>query len=232
MLSTFLTQLQNYFSKYFVIGSFCPVLAFAFLNGLIAYPLFDAWRSWANVNILQASAGGAAFFSASIVVGIVLAAYVLAALSSFLRRFLEGQWWNWLRQLSSAAQYRRREVLLRDLTTEGMEAADLAYAEKWFEKIGDAAKEGKRDHPNEEYVGAEDDPIANNLAALEGKRSKYELTSAHDLESVANRIAKELKTHNIDRSNALNEYIRRLRELIDYATPRARARRARIPERN
>lgn len=37
MLSTFLSQLQSYFSKYFVLGSFCPVLAFAFLNGLTAY---------------------------------------------------------------------------------------------------------------------------------------------------------------------------------------------------
>jgi hypothetical protein len=92
MLSTFLTQIQNYFSKYFLVGSFLPVLAFAFLNGLIAYPLIGAWRGWANTNILQTTAAGAAFFTASIVVALALAAYVLASLSTFLRRALEGQW--------------------------------------------------------------------------------------------------------------------------------------------
>ena len=81
MLSTFLTRIQNYFSKYFVVGSFLPVLAFAFLNGLIAYPLIGAWRGWANTNILQATAAGAAFFTASIVVAMAVAAYVLASLA-------------------------------------------------------------------------------------------------------------------------------------------------------
>src|ERR1700694_33778 len=97
MLSTFLTQLQNYFSKYFIVGSFFPMLAFTFLNGLIAYFLIGDWHSWADNNILKETAGSAAFFTTSIVVAILLAAYALAALSPFLRRVLEGQWSGFLR---------------------------------------------------------------------------------------------------------------------------------------
>jgi hypothetical protein len=228
MLSTFLAQLQSYFSKYFVIGSFCPMLAFVFLNGLVAYPLVEAWRGWADANILQASAGGAAFFTASIVVGIVLAAYVLAALSDFLRRHLEGQWSPWLRKLFSAAQHRRREVLLSDLNLEGTESADLSYADAWFTKIDAAAREGQQAHPNIQYRPSASDTIARDLAALEEKRNRYQLTPANKLETLASRIAGELKVHDIDKSNALNEYVRRLHELTNYAIPRARARRARF----
>ena len=147
MLSTFLTQLQNYFSKYFFVGSFFPVLAFAFLNGLIAYPLIGAWRAWANTNILQTTAAGAAFFTASIVVALALAAYVLASLGAFLRRVLEGQWPGWLRNLFVPAQYARREAVIKSLTDAGQEMAEIAYSPDWIDQIGNAWTEGSSEPP-------------------------------------------------------------------------------------
>ena len=86
MLSTFLSQLQSYFSKYFVMGSLCPMLAFAFLNGVTLYFVSPTWQTWAGKNILNGTAGHEAFLVSSLVVGLVLAAYVLSALSTFLRR--------------------------------------------------------------------------------------------------------------------------------------------------
>jgi hypothetical protein len=228
MLSTFLTQLQNYFSKYFIIGSFFPMLAFSFFNGLIAYPLVGAWRAWANVNILQASAAGVTFFTASIVVAMVLAAYVLAALSTFLRRTLEGQWSEGFRQLFIPAQNRRREALVKQLTQAGMEMADLADASNWNDAIGNAWTEGRQNHPNAGWTPPNPDPIGNGLAILEENRNKYELAPADKLQDIAEKIATELKTNNMDKSPKLDEYHRKLMVLIQYAEDRARGRYARL----
>ena len=181
MLSTFLTQIQNYFSKYFVVGSFLPVLAFAFLNGLIAYPLIGAWRGWANTNILQATAAGAAFFTTSIVVAMAVAAYVLASLSTFLRRALEGQWPDALRSLFIPAQNARREALARLLTETGQEMADIAYAPDWIDSIGDAWTEGSRNHPGVAWISADPDPIKDQLAKLDEERIKYRVIPASKL---------------------------------------------------
>src|ERR1043166_7880979 len=80
MLSTFLSQLQSYFSKYFVIGSFCPILAFTFMNGATAYVLSASWRAWIDRNIFNSTAGRGAFAVTSITVAMVLLAYVLSSL--------------------------------------------------------------------------------------------------------------------------------------------------------
>ena len=228
MLSTLLTQLQTYFSKYFLVGSFFPILAFSFVNGLIAYPLVDAWRTWANDNILQATAAGAAFFTTSIVVAMVLAAYVLAALSTFLRRTLEGQWAERLRKLFIPAQNRRREALVKELTTAGMEMADLADAPDWDKAIGDAWTEGKQNYPNAVWTPPTCDLIGNELKERELDRNKYEKAPADKLHDIAKKIATALKTHDMDKSPKLDEYHRRLTALIQYADDRARARYARL----
>src|SRR5215468_10458192 len=144
MLSTFLTQLQSYFSKYFVLGSFFPMLACVFLNGLIADIFIVAWRSWVNANILDANTGRSLFFSTSIVVAIVLLAYVLAGLGTFLRRMLEGQWSDRLQQWFVGGENRRREILIGRFEAEAMEVADLAYAPRWLDRIGGAIDTGRR----------------------------------------------------------------------------------------
>lgn len=224
MLSTFLTQLQNYFSKYFLVGSFFPILAFAFLNGLIAYPLIGAWRGWANTNILQPTAAGAAFFTASVVVAMALAAYVLASLSTFLRRALEGQWPGSLRKLFVPAQNARREALVTRLTKAGQEMADVAYSPDWLDKIGDSWTEGRQNHPNMTWGRPSPDPIGDKLAELDQQRIRYDVIPALELQAIAEDLAAALKTCNMDRSPTLDIYYRRLQALIQYAEDRARGR--------
>lgn len=34
-----------------ILGSFAPVLAFVFCNGLVGYLLFDEWRGWIDANL-------------------------------------------------------------------------------------------------------------------------------------------------------------------------------------
>jgi len=228
MLSTFLTQLQSYFSKYFIVGSFFPMLAFTFLNGLIAYFLIGRWHHWADENILNATASGAAFFTASIVVAILLAAYVLAALSTFLRRILEGQWSESLRAWFVPAQNRRREAIATQLSAEGREMADLRYALAWEEKIKDAWAEGRRTHPTVKRPTPDPDPIAVALEALEQQRDKYGPVPAEELEAVAGQIAAGLETCDGDTSLEFNGYNVRLKALVQYADDRARARYARL----
>jgi hypothetical protein len=228
MLSTFLTQIQNYFSKYFLVGSFFPVLAFAFLNGLIAYPLIGAWRGWANTNILQMTAAGAAFFTASIVVALALAAYVLASLGTFLRRVLEGQWPGRLRAVFVPAQYARRETLFALQGNAGQEMADLAFSSEWMASVGKAWIDGSRDHPGLAWIQPNPDRIGAELARLDQKRLKYEVIPALDLQNAANLLAAALRTCDMNSSPALDAYQRRLQALIQYATDRARGRRAQL----
>ena len=228
MLSTFLTQIQNYFSKYFLVGSFLPVLAFAFLNGLIAYPLIGAWRGWANTNILQTTAAGAAFFTASIVVALALAAYVLASLSTFLRRALEGQWPGPLRDVFVPAQYARREALVTLLTKAGQETADIADSSDWTNSVGNAWTEGSRDHPGAAWTRPYPDPIGAALVDLDLKRIKYEVIPALGLKNAADLLAAALRTCDMDHSPALDDHYRRLLALIQYAGDRARGRYAQL----
>src|SRR5688500_10166149 len=112
MLSTFLGQLQTYFSKYFVVGSFCPILVFTFLNGATAYLLSQSWKAWVDGNVVNQGVGRGAFVVTSITVGMVLIAYVLSSLNTFLRQLLEGHWWNPLAKIFIPTQNRRRRLLL------------------------------------------------------------------------------------------------------------------------
>ena len=228
MLSTFLTQLQNYFSKYFLVGSFFPVLAFAFLNGLIAYPLIGAWRGWADANILKATAAGAAFFTASIVVALALTAYVLASLGTFLRRVLEGQWPGRLRNLFIPAQNARRESVVEALTKAGLEVADIGYSPDWIARVGAAWTDGHQKHPGVAWAAPNPDIVRVKLAELDRLRIRYEVIPAVELEAVANGLAAALGTCDMDQSPALDAYYRRLQALIQYATDRARGRRAQL----
>jgi hypothetical protein len=229
MLSTFLTQLQNYFSKYFIIGSFCPMLACTFLNGFLAYFLYGAWHTWADANILPASAVGGTFVTTSIIVAIVLAAYVLASINMFLRRTLEGRWGDWLRSFFISSQMRRREALVARLNEAAMDMADLADSPNWDKKIGDAWKTGHQIHPAVAWqAGAANTAIDNDLTDLETSRSQGGLVSAEVLERAANSIARALETCNMDISPILDKHHRRLVSLVQYADDRARGRYARL----
>lgn len=227
MLSTFLSQLQTYFSKYFVVGSFLPMLAFAFANGLMAYLLFPQFRAWAEANILG-SAGRGSFVTTSVLVTIALAAYVLSALSTFLRRQLEGAWWSGVARLFIPAQNRRRERIVNDLNAAAMDMADLDYAPTWEKDLREAQSLGRRKAPDKPFQSPDPDAWEGELQRLEAFHGRYEIVPADRLERCANELARRFQTCDIDHSPYLAHQHVRLGALIDYARERARARHARL----
>jgi hypothetical protein len=217
VISTFLSQLQSYFSKYFFIGSFAPMLAFAFINGGLAYLVFDPWRAWADENFLGATITGGVFLMTSISVGIVLCAYVLSALSTFLRQQLEGKWWGSFGNLFVPAQNRRRLALVAAMDEAYKEIADLKAAGQWENNVRAARKVGIADHKGKKYVPASPDPVESILTKLEAQREKNGIVPAADLEDVADQLVERLKTHDAEASPKLDEQQTRLTGLIDYA---------------
>src|ERR1700686_5335227 len=193
MLSTFLSQLQTYFSKYFVIGSFCPMLAFSFMNGMTAYVLFSEWRGWVDSNVFQSSAGRSAFLTTSLVVSIVLAAYVLSSLSTFLRQLLEGRWWDPVSKLFIPAQNIRRQKLIKERDKAAMDIVDLGDVPQWEQSMRDSRERGRLHHPGGQFQPPEPDALESNLKKFERERGKDEIVPADDLELCAGQMAQRLE---------------------------------------
>lgn len=228
MLSTFLSQLQSYFSKYFVVGSFCPMLVFAFVNGLTAYFLFGAWRGWVHTNILGSDVGRGAFLTTSLVVAIVLAGYVLSSLSTFLRRLVEGEWWAPLARLFIPAQNRRRQRLIDNVTTAAMDIVDLRDAPRWEQSIRDSRDIGRLQRRGTQFQPPAADALENRLRTLEGSRGKNEIVAADDLVTCAGEMGERFRNNDVDFSPYLEHQHQRLGALTDYAKERAQARHSRL----
>ena len=218
MLSTLLSQLQGYFSKYFVVGSFSPMLAFTFINGAAAYFVVEPWHAWADDNILKPTVTGGAFLTTSIVVGIVLAAYVLSSLSTFLRQVLEGQWWARVAGWFVPAQNKRRLQLLDSLARSFEEMTDLNQMDETKKKLARARAIGIVPPGTGLFSAGANDPIETRLTALEARLRNHEIIAAAELTEVAESLETRLRTYNADLGETLDEEHRRLSKLIKYAS--------------
>lgn len=229
MLSTLLSQLQSYFSKYFVVGSLSPVLAFGFFNGAMAYLLFKPWRDWVESELFaKASVGRGAFLSASLVIGTVLSAYAFSALNTFLRRQLEGEWWDKVANLFTPSQRARRERMVKELQDAAMDLADLSYAPEWERKIREAQQLGRVEHLGVRFVVPRSDQVQGTLEKLSNQRAEYRLVDSGDLEQMVNEIVERSRSCDIDASPYLGRQHEKLLLVVDYAKNRARARHARL----
>src|SRR5262249_30237726 len=128
MLSTFLGQIQSYFSKSFFVASFFPLLGFTFANGFVAYLLFNPWQVWADKNIIKVTES--AFYATMVVVAIAFGAIVLSSLSTFLRQILEGKWGPFAR-FFTPAEDRRRLRLIQEKSQAEKELPHLEKAPEW-----------------------------------------------------------------------------------------------------
>src|SRR5712691_3364814 len=112
MLSNLLDKLGALLSKSFVIGSFIPVLIFAFLNGALLYWNASWFRGgWAESQLFDAKAG---FVMGAILIGLAVTAYVLSSVSVFLREVLEGKHFRPFlpKKLFENSQRKKRDDLL------------------------------------------------------------------------------------------------------------------------
>lgn len=227
MLSTFLGQLQTYFSKYFVVGSFCPILVFTFLNGATAYLLSQSWKAWVDSNVVNQGVGRGAFVITSITVGMVLIAYVLSSLNTFLRQLLEGRWWNPLAKGFIPTQNKRRKLLLEQRETARRNTINLKEASNWKRRLKNARASGKKGHADVEFSAPKPDLLENQLKALEALEKKNEVVSADALLPVVDQLSPRLETHDAEKGTYLNHQHVRLIALITYADERSKARYAR-----
>jgi hypothetical protein len=216
MLSTFLSQIQSYFSKYFIVGSFLPVLAFAAFNGIIGNFLFGEWKRWVAANLLNSTVGQGAFFTASFVVAIIIGAYVLSSLSTFLRQKLEGKGWGKLAGRFIPTQNRRRERLIEDIQSAAMDVIDLEDAPQWEQMMREAQTIGRRDHRGAPCQMSALAAIESKIGSLEDKRGKYHaVVGADELRQIADDLAVWLRTCDVDHSPDLARQQERLGKLID-----------------
>ncbi len=221
MLSTLIGQIQGYFSKYFLVGSFSPMLAFTFINGAIAYLVLDSWQAWADKNLINATGG--AFFATSVAVGVLMLSYVLSSLGTFLRQLLEGKWYGFLAGMFIPAQNRRRLKMLAAVEEAFREMTDLGYVRQWDDKLREARAAGSRAHPRRPFAlpagsAAARDPIEAALAELERMRQAHEIIKAQDLTDLAGSLQQRLGEYDVDVSEALEQEHQRLSALIEYAT--------------
>src|SRR6266536_3387038 len=108
MLSTLLNSLASYFSKFFIVASWLPVVVFTFFHGLMGFLLFEAFHDWAmDLFFANPTATKTVFLTTTIVVGTLAAAYVLSSLNDFLRGLLEGRWPEAVRRISTSGQAQR-----------------------------------------------------------------------------------------------------------------------------
>ena len=221
MLSTLLSQLQGYFSKYFLVGSFSPMLAFTFINGAGLYFILPPWRSWADANIVNATATGGAFLMSSLVVGIVLASYVLSSIGNYMRQQLEGQWTDGLADLLRPTQSRRYRELVARRNKAGKDVIDLRESDKWEVGLSNARQAGRTNHPG--VVAPPDPQIEGPLSKLERDWDRHATIDVEQLKSLVDLLKKRLEGCDVNQSPAIEGAQQRLSALIAYAVNRARA---------
>lgn len=228
MLSSLLSQLQSYFSKYFIVGSFSPVLAFAFINGLTAYQLSDRWGAWVDRYVAEPTAARAAFVITAVTVAITLAAYVLSSLNTFLRRMLEGRWWEPLARLLKPAQLRHRREMVAAMEAAAADKIDLDEAPQLVKRLLDARQAGSEAHKGNEFRKPNQDSLENAIRALEEKRRENEIVPAAGLSQVVGDLEARLNAYDVDVGTYLDRQHQRVGHLITYAVERAKARYARL----
>jgi hypothetical protein len=195
MLSNLLDKLGALLSKYFVIGSFIPVLIFAFLNGALLYWNASWFRGWAESQLFDAKVG---FVMGVMLIGLAVTAYVFSSVSVFLREVLEGKHFRPLlpKALFENPQRKKRDGLLTERERAREEAATISDSRpKWRQTLSNASREGADTHTGTMTYDGKTGPA---VEALNKVRNMYKQSKAipHvDLEETVELLADALKTN-------------------------------------
>ena len=162
MLTQVLDRLTALTSRYFLLGSFIPVLVFAFLNALLVFAVSERFRQWSSA---ETTPGALGFNSAVALVGVAVGAYILWSVNGFLRETLEG------RRLIQWKRFRATQLSLRSALYAAHNAA-RQEADKireavsgWHETLSEAVARGQAEHPDKNAY----DERAGNAAKRIGK---------------------------------------------------------------
>lgn len=145
MFTSVISSLTSLLPKYFIFGSYVPVLIFGFVNAGLLY-LHSAWMRGALHAVLAASTPltvGVAFVAS------VVFAYIVSSVQDFMRAALEGRaaWPPRLAQEMRAVQLERRATLDRDYVAARVRRYRVWSARTiWRETLLAAANDGAAHH--------------------------------------------------------------------------------------
>src|ERR1700690_648405 len=165
--SALIDKLSALVSKSYVFAAFIPVLVFAFVNGALLWFHSRGFHRWASGELSHPSGFGLA----SIAVGLVVAAYMLASVNTFLREVLEGKHllFDGLRSYLLASQQRQLNDVWERYTTARNNQLDVSGSiPKWRDELSEAAFKGIQGHPGVNTYGPDHD-VARDVQALARK---------------------------------------------------------------
>jgi hypothetical protein len=215
MLGTLLDRLGGLFSKYFLIGSFFPVLLALAANGFLAYVAYAPVREVVkNVEQLQTGPQGVVLFGILIVVATV--AYLFSAAGAVLREVLEGQHWPRSLRLSLERSERTRLRRMEEslLTTRRARRALKQSAQSWAQGLLDARKEGRgKGHPPQDEL----EKARRLLNDLRSQSEASEELSKDGLAPFVSTVTRLLSKYDADASDELEQLAAGASALMDAA---------------
>lgn len=188
--SSLIDKLSTLVSKAYVFSAFIPVLVFAFLNASLLWFHSLLFQHWAAAQLAKPSA----FTLTSIVVGLVVAGYMLQSVNTFLREFLEGKY---IPGPLRARFVARQQAMLNDLwgkyTSARDDQLDISRSiPGWRDTHPLAAKKGIDDHKGHNIYDRTND-VAVRVNQLRQKRDAAETISYQELEGVVHALEEILR---------------------------------------
>jgi hypothetical protein len=189
MLSALLDRLGALLSKYFIIGSFMPMMIFAFLNGTLLYVNSDRFRGFVSPQLSGVAAG---FVTATLLIGLAVTAYALSSVALFLREVLEGKH---VTDLLPGGLFQRVQRSRRDEIARTYEMArDVAtkigkLRPEWRDKLKQKADEGAKQHQGQMTYDPKTDKAAEALNKVRKQYTSGDKISFNDLNAAVDTIA-------------------------------------------
>jgi hypothetical protein len=219
-LSSIISNLTKSFSVAFWLAGVFPAFLFLFLNAGMLYWLNANFRQYAAAVWQESSAGQTAFVSAFCIVTLLVFAYLVVALSTRMRKILEGDWPRFLRGLREQfiALQSKRWLDLENRIEEAVVARspEKGDSERWKEQLRFARVRGSRLYPNRRWR-------QNGLlfSELRKSRAKNQVITPATLQSAVWNLEGLLASWDADASPELDRAQQELLQLLDYSVNRA-----------
>jgi hypothetical protein len=216
MFTGVIGALTSLLPKYFIFGSYVPVLIFSFINAGLTY-LLSAWGRHA-VDFTLATNTPLTITIAF--VATVVLAYVLSSIDDFLREFLEGYYERFLPAFFTGAfreneRRRRDELEVKYRTARRQRFMLERNITAWQEQLRQAAIDGATNHPTSTGYDPENDCAATTLRTLRERRRKSEAIDFGSVKAAVDAMDAALRTFNSAASVALASDHRDLLVVID-----------------
>jgi len=223
MLGTLLDQLTGYFSKFFLIGSFFPVLFAAAINGMLAYMQFPGFRL-VIAQYPDQSAANEVYYTVSLLIALAVAAYLVSMLKQYLQEILEGEHWpstTLVRSVLTDPLLQRQNARLRgcedDLENVRRGRRQIrAAAPKLIAALAEARSAGKEKGGSPTY----DPQTTQQLVELQHARDRGALIETAALSATVTSLGAALQTGDAANDLALDRAQQRLVAIILYANAR------------